>query len=99
MHKVSGTVFTKQGIPKYKFEGKYTGILVGTDLETNESFELTRAPVFPEPPQKPERTYGFNLYAFQMNYLPPKMKEMLPPSDSRLRPDIRAWEEADMEKA
>jgi hypothetical protein len=72
---------------------------MATDLETNEEFEIHRAPVFPTPPQNISKTYGMNLYALQMNSLPNQLRAKLPPTDSRFRPDIRAWEEAEMERA
>jgi len=34
-----------------------------------------------------------------MNYLSNQLKLKLPPTDSRLRPDIRAWENGEMEIA
>ena len=39
-----------------------------------------------------------NNFALQLNLLPDKLMKKLPPTDSRLRPDIRAWEngEADL---
>jgi hypothetical protein len=56
-------VKTRAGVPKYKLYGKYTDCIMAVNLETNEEFECFRAPVFPEPPQAIERTYGMNLYA------------------------------------
>jgi len=43
--------------------------------------------------------YNFTYFTLQLNYLPPGLKERLPPSDSRLRPDQRALEEGDLIKA
>ena len=39
-----------------------------------------------------------NIYAFQVNNLSDELRKKLPPTDSRLRPDIRFWEHADLEK-
>ena len=36
-----------------------------------------------------------NSFALQLNLLPDKLKGKLPPTDSRLRGDIRAWENGD----
>jgi hypothetical protein len=40
-----------------------------------------------------------NMLAFQVNYLTENLKTKLPPSDSRFRPDVRAWENGLMEEA
>lgn len=40
-----------------------------------------------------------NMVAFQVNYLSENLKTKLPPTDSRLRPDVRAWENGHMEEA
>lgn len=66
---------------------------------TNEEFEVYKTPEFPDPPQPPAKIYGMNLFALQMNAITDRLKSKLPPTDSRLRKDIRAWEEADMENA
>lgn len=50
------------------------------------------------PPQS-ESMYNFTFFTLQLNYLPPGLKEKLPPTDSRLRPDQRALEEGDLVKA
>lgn len=50
-------------------------------------------------PAQSESMYNFTLYTLQLNYLPPGLKEKLPLSDSRLRPDQRALEEGDLIKA
>jgi len=39
------------------------------------------------------------LYALQLGAISETLKNKLPPTDSRLRPDLRAWEEAKMELA
>ena len=40
------------------------------------------------------RQYGFTAFAITLNELTPEMLQNLPPTDSRLRPDMRALEEA-----
>ena len=39
--------------------------------------------------------YGMNSYALQLNALSDEMKAKLPPTDCRLRPDLRLWEQKD----
>jgi hypothetical protein len=39
------------------------------------------------------------MLAFQVNYLSENLKSKLPPTDSRFRPDVRAWENGQIEEA
>ena len=50
-------------------------------------------------PDQNEMMYFFTLFTLQLNHLPDSLKEKLPPTDSRLRPDIRELENGDMEAA
>ncbi|XP_068624997.1 oxysterol-binding protein-related protein 6-like [Battus philenor] len=43
--------------------------------------------------------YGFTRFAMELNELEPGMRELLPHTDTRLRPDQRALEEGDVETA
>lgn len=36
--------------------------------------------------------YGMNHIALQLNNISEELRSKLPPTDSRLRPDMRAWE-------
>ncbi|MCJ1442543.1 MAG: hypothetical protein MMC23_003039 [Stictis urceolatum] len=49
-------------------------------------------------PDAPKR-YGFTEFAAQLNELGPEDEKVLPPSDSRRRPDQRAAEEGDIDEA
>ncbi|XP_048589891.1 oxysterol-binding protein-related protein 1 isoform X2 [Nematostella vectensis] len=50
------------------------------------------------PPHSKEM-YNFTSFAMQLNELLPRDKETLPPTDSRLRPDCRALENGDLDRA
>ena len=50
-------------------------------------------------PERAEFFYNFTQFATSLNYLTDKLKSKLPRSDCRLRPDIRAYEEGNMELA
>jgi len=52
----------------------------------------------PKPEQSPNYFF-FTEYSLQLNYLPEELKDKLPPTDVRLRPDIRALENGDMKLA
>ena len=47
----------------------------------------------------PYYNFGFNLPAYQMNLLSDQLKAKLPPTDSRLRPDLRFWENSQPSEA
>ena len=40
-----------------------------------------------------------NYWSLQLNFLSDELKNKLPPTDSRLRPDVRFWEHADLENS
>ncbi|XP_037873859.1 oxysterol-binding protein-related protein 3 isoform X3 [Bombyx mori] len=50
-------------------------------------------------PPDHELYYGFTRFAMELNELEPGMRELLPHTDTRLRPDQRALEEGDVEAA
>jgi hypothetical protein len=50
-------------------------------------------------PDRFEHQYFFTHFAISLNNLPDKLARMLPHSDSRFRPDLRAYEEGKMEEA
>ncbi|KAM4727760.1 oxysterol-binding protein-related protein 1-like [Anableps anableps] len=50
-------------------------------------------------PENSAKFYAFSTFAMQLNELDKGMEEVLPPTDSRLRPDIRAMENGDIDLA
>uniref|UniRef100_A0A3Q2EJJ1 Oxysterol-binding protein n=1 Tax=Cyprinodon variegatus TaxID=28743 RepID=A0A3Q2EJJ1_CYPVA len=50
-------------------------------------------------PENSAKFYAFSTFAMQLNELDKNMEEVLPPTDSRLRPDIRAMENGDIDLA
>ncbi|XP_041978239.1 oxysterol-binding protein-related protein 3-like isoform X2 [Aricia agestis] len=50
-------------------------------------------------PAEHELYYGFTRFAMELNELEPGMRDRLPHTDTRLRPDQRALEEGDVESA
>lgn len=52
-----------------------------------------------ELPPYAEDYYGFTYFAMSLNEISDDCKDLLPPTDSRLRPDQRAFEEGDVDKA
>ena len=76
--------------------GRYTKELTGFDLRTGETTVLFKAP---EKPKNHEKMFGMDFNGLQLNFLPQTLKKKLPPTDSRLRGDLRAWDRADLEQA
>uniref|UniRef100_A0A3Q2PN88 Oxysterol-binding protein n=1 Tax=Fundulus heteroclitus TaxID=8078 RepID=A0A3Q2PN88_FUNHE len=54
--------------------------------------------ITPRPENSPQ-FYAFSTFAMQLNELDKSMEGVLPPTDSRLRPDIRAMENGDIDLA
>ena len=52
----------------------------------------------PLPPQT-DSMYYFTYFTLQLNFFPPHLQAILPPTDSRRRPDQRALENGDLVKA
>ena len=96
---VSGSVVDGNGVEKYQFFGKFTEELKAKNMETGQVEVLTRAQRIMPTQQDPKKIYGINMLALQMNNLNDKLKSQLPPTDTRLRPDLRAWEAAELDLA
>ena len=50
-------------------------------------------------PENSDWMYQFSLFTLQLNYLPDSLRDKLPPTDSRFRPDQRALENGDTDLA
>ncbi|WFD42124.1 Oxysterol-binding protein 3 [Malassezia psittaci] len=50
-------------------------------------------------PSNPSKYYGFTNFALSLNQITPDLDGVLPPTDSRLRPDQRALEEGNLDQA
>jgi len=50
-------------------------------------------------PEKEAWMYGMTHFCLQLNYFPSKLKDIVPPTDSRRRPDQRALESGDITNA
>jgi len=97
-NRVVGTVKSASGEPRYRMEGCFTEELAILDLTNPDAKEEVVYRMKPRPPNSPSM-YHFSDFALQLNYLTPELKERLPPTDSRLRPDQRALENGESELA
>ena len=53
----------------------------------------------PLPESESDAAFHFTRFAVEINQITPEMAEHLPPTDSRRRPDIRAWENGECDLA
>nr|XP_046233211.1 oxysterol-binding protein-related protein 7 [Scatophagus argus] len=93
-NEVQGTVLDQSGSVIHRFGGLWhEGIFCDT-LPTPKC-------VWKPNPQPKDYLlyYGFSTFAMELNELTPDLKPLLPPTDSRLRPDQRMLEEGKVEEA
>lgn len=88
---VKGKVFDDTGLPAWTIDGRWNDKIYARPVTAINS--STVRVVFEAHERKPA---PFNLteFAISLNGLPDRLKPYLPPTDSRLRPDQRAMEEA-----
>ncbi|KZP32327.1 hypothetical protein FIBSPDRAFT_812623 [Athelia psychrophila] len=94
-NQVEGTVLSSSGDVQTKLEGKWDEVMAQT-LDSSNLRVLWR--VTPYPRRCPE-VYGFTNFGITLNEITPDIEGKLPPTDSRLRPDVRALEEGDTDEA
>ncbi|XP_039992213.1 oxysterol-binding protein-related protein 7 [Xiphias gladius] len=93
-NEVQGTVLDQSGSVIHRFGGLWhEGIFCDT-------LPTPKCVWKPNPqPQDYLRYYGFSTFAMELNELSPDLKPLLPPTDSRLRPDQRLLEEGKVDDA
>ncbi|GAB4844862.1 Oxysterol-binding protein- protein 1C [Ancistrocladus abbreviatus] len=92
--KTVATLFGKWDESMHYVSGDHLGKGKGND-SASEAHLLWRCS---KPPKYPTR-YNLTRFAITLNELTPGLKEKLPPTDSRLRPDQRYLENGEFEKA
>ncbi|TFY82692.1 hypothetical protein EWM64_g1318 [Hericium alpestre] len=92
---VFGTVYSPSGKIEAHIEGKWDDSLV---RRLNHSHLQVLWRMTPFPKNSPEY-YGFTSWAMTLNEITEDLVGKLPPTDSRYRPDVRALEEGDIDRA
>uniref|UniRef100_A0A8D1RBX2 Oxysterol-binding protein n=1 Tax=Sus scrofa TaxID=9823 RepID=A0A8D1RBX2_PIG len=93
-HEIEGTVFDKNGKAVHRLFGKWhESIYCGG---SSSSACIWRANPMPK---GYEQYYGFTQFALELNEMDPLSKSLLPPTDTRFRPDQRFLEEGNLEEA
>jgi hypothetical protein len=81
---VEGTIFSASGQKVWKLSGKWNE---GIEIKNIQSGEVKTIWRMTKRPEQWTYLYYFTEYALQLNFLTPEIKEHLPPTDTRLRPD------------
>nr|XP_040146827.1 oxysterol-binding protein-related protein 3 [Ictidomys tridecemlineatus] len=93
-HEIEGTVFDRSGKAVHRLFGKWhESIYCGG---SSSSMCLWRANPMPK---GYEQYYGFTQFALELNEMDSLSKSLLPPTDTRFRPDQRFLEEGNIEEA
>ncbi|KAG6868331.1 hypothetical protein C0993_004940 [Termitomyces sp. T159_Od127] len=92
---VTGVVYGPQGDIVMHLEGKWDDQMTQT-LDSSNFRVLWRSTPFPKNAQE---FYGFTSFGITLNELTDDLFGKIPPTDSRLRPDVRALEEGDTDEA
>ncbi|KAH9302595.1 hypothetical protein KI387_014178, partial [Taxus chinensis] len=101
--RISGKIFNARGMPQVSINGNYMDELfaspeLGSNCLDTDSFSrcIWKRP---DPPEDYQQQYCFNRFAISLNELKPELEVQLPCTDARFRPDQRALENGDVEKA
>ncbi|XP_052029676.1 oxysterol-binding protein-related protein 3 isoform X3 [Apodemus sylvaticus] len=93
-HEIEGTVFDRSGKAVHRLFGKWhESIYCGG---ASSSTCVWRANPMPK---GYEQYYGFTQFALELNEMDPLSRSLLPPTDTRFRPDQRLLEEGSIEEA
>lgn len=84
------------GEVKYKLSGRYSESIEVLDVISGESWNIWEAP---PPLINRNLMFNFNDFALQLNLMSDRLQALLPPTDSRLRPDLRDWENGKSKEA
>ncbi|CAM6092140.1 unnamed protein product [Calypogeia fissa] len=100
--RITGKIYDGKGVPQYSIHGNYEDQIFATreDAEHEGSGPVEEL-IWKKPAQIEDfhQQYCFSKFSIGLNELTTKLAESLPPTDSRFRPDQRALEDGDLEKA
>ena len=92
----SGVVTNAQGEVEYQVTGKWNSFISVIDSKTKQETQVVKRY---DLPANSELQFNFSKFAVNANHLSTEMLAKVPPTDSRFRPDQRAYENGDLELA
>lgn len=95
-YQCDGQIIDDRGVKVFDLYGLWNDHLTAQNPYTRE--EITLAKRRPEAQQGNKQHY-FSKFLINLNHLNQKMLEKIAPTDSRLRPDVRAYEHGNMDLA
>ena len=100
-YEVKGNVTDPQDVPRISIAGFWNDKLFVRKLAAGESPDTPSSPpyIIWQANPRPEAPFNLTSFAITLNALNPTLKEYLPPTDTRLRPDQRAMEEGRYDEA
>ncbi|KAH9454928.1 hypothetical protein MJO29_011733 [Puccinia striiformis f. sp. tritici] len=109
-NEVKGCVYDKDGKLVWELAGKWTTQLIGRragsasgDLGPDENVTASRGreylQLWKNTPSPPNMPFNLTTFAMTLNAMNSKLKNYLPPTDCRLRPDQHAFEKGQWDKA
>uniref|UniRef100_A0A7I4BYF9 PH domain-containing protein n=1 Tax=Physcomitrium patens TaxID=3218 RepID=A0A7I4BYF9_PHYPA len=101
--RITGKMYDSKGVAHYTIFGNYMEAVYSCP-ESCTNFDINGPDVrllwkAPEQIEDYRQQYCFTRYSLALNELTPKLSYALPPTDSRFRPDQRALEDGDLDKA
>ncbi|XP_021109765.1 oxysterol-binding protein-related protein 3 isoform X4 [Heterocephalus glaber] len=94
-HEIEGTVFDRSGQAVHRLFGKWHESIYCSGSSSSSMCIWRANPM----PKGYEQFYGFTQFALELNEMDPLSKSLLPPTDTRFRPDQRFLEEGNIEEA
>ena len=92
-----GAAVTADGQKKIELYGDYYQAIFGKRVGSDKEFEVISKSLLM--PEKADWQYNFSLLTVNLNHLTEETLRNLPRTDTRLRPDLRAYEYGDMDLA
>lgn len=107
---IKGQVLNARGEPQYDIAGRWSSQLVARrtgnhtadllpDVTVNHTSQSHEFILLWRNSEKPPAPFNLTPFAITLNDCPDTLKKYLPPTDCRLRPDQRAFEEGQYERA
>lgn len=95
-YEIEGHIQDENGEIVYTTSGKWISHMIIKHVENNQEIEVARK--YPDP-ENCKFQYGFNTFSINCNHKTVDMLYKFPPTESRMRPDVQAYEYGNFEMA